>query len=729
MVDVYSDSFAFVQIHVFDEYATPWGDERWAFYDAEYTPMAAFDGTNLVVGAVPDVDLQYNIYRTYHFLPARAAPTDVTIHLSAQPIGERTYRASALVGIEEGGTGKTLRIYMVQVLDHWPVEPDYSRNTFKQAAPTRDIILAPGESQVVEYDFVFDDDSWENKENIKIVAWAQEPLDEGPAQVYQGRTRVWPLISAPGDEDGDGIPDEDDNCPRHYNPDQKDGDGDEVGDVCDNCPARSNHDQKDADEDSFGDACDNCPLLHHVNQDDTDGDGVGDVCDSCPEVAAPGGVDPFGRSLGTIDVDCDVDLSDFSLFAECMGGPGVNEPPQGCDPENFTRSDVDDDRDVDLGDFSVFSWNFTGQLISPPLYIGAESCSACHVARHSEWSRTLHATAFDTLIAKGEENNFLCFPCHTVGYGEASGFVNLETTPHLTDVQCENCHGQGSNHAADPGGLLLEKNLDSKLCGACHQSCHGLCGENHHPQYEQWSESKHAVALWDIKFHPKAKDVCLQCHSTDYRLAPPGQKPSLEEAEYNLECVACHGPHGSASAGQLRLPPDELCADCHTMGDAVPDDKPHHPQFEMLHGIGGFTLEGTPMNGPHTVHELGIPDECVKCHVHRESLPGKSPNSGHTFEANLRGCEPCHSEQRATQLVAGIQDEINARLTLIARYYDPLDPLYVDPSELTPEELARYKNATFDYLLVKEDQSYGPHNAGYTRALLTETERFFGIRP
>jgi hypothetical protein len=35
------------------------------------------------------------------------------------------------------------------------------------------------------------------------------------------------------DSDSDGIPDEEDNCPDDYNPDQEDTDSDEIGDLCD----------------------------------------------------------------------------------------------------------------------------------------------------------------------------------------------------------------------------------------------------------------------------------------------------------------------------------------------------------------------------------------------------------------------------------------------------------------------------------------------------------------
>jgi len=87
------------------------------------------------------------------------------------------------------------------------------------------------------------------------------------------------------DIDGDGVPNDSDNCPLIANPNQSDVDGDQVGDVCDNAPNDFNPDQEDVDFDGIGDVVDNCPTNFNPDQTDTDGDGLGNVCDVNPTLA------------------------------------------------------------------------------------------------------------------------------------------------------------------------------------------------------------------------------------------------------------------------------------------------------------------------------------------------------------------------------------------------------------------------------------------------------------
>ncbi|MBI2067455.1 MAG: thrombospondin type 3 repeat-containing protein [Deltaproteobacteria bacterium] len=112
-------------------------------------------------------------------------------------------------------------------------------------------------------------------------------------------------------DDRDKIPYGRDNCPRTYNPDQRDGDRDRVGDVCDNCPKRHNPSQSDTDSDGKGDLCDNCPTTANAKQLDTDRDGTGNACDTdddndgdldlsdnCPLIANPDQLDADRDGLG-----------------------------------------------------------------------------------------------------------------------------------------------------------------------------------------------------------------------------------------------------------------------------------------------------------------------------------------------------------------------------------------------------------------------------------------------
>ena len=84
------------------------------------------------------------------------------------------------------------------------------------------------------------------------------------------------------------------------------------------------------------------------------------------------------------------------------------------------------------------------------MYVGSASCKGCHAEAYALWKKSKHAHAYETLVSHGHATDPECLTCHTVGFGFQTGFVNMETTPNLPDVGCENCHGVGGNHVKNP---------------------------------------------------------------------------------------------------------------------------------------------------------------------------------------------------------------------------------------------------------------------------------------
>jgi len=185
------------------------------------------------------------------------------------------------------------------------------------------------------------------------------------------------------DTDGDGIPDEEDNCPFDANPDQADYDGDGVGNACDNCPDVDNPDQMDMDGDGIGDVCDpdddndgvldeldNCPMKKNPNQEESDMictpppcppcipsptlpcppcptepkvclpyyDGIGDACDNCPYDYNPDQNDADEDGIGDVCDECpydpENDIDEDDVCGDVDNCPHV---------ENLNQEDIDDD--------------------------------------------------------------------------------------------------------------------------------------------------------------------------------------------------------------------------------------------------------------------------------------------------------------------------------------------------------------------------------------------------
>jgi nitrate/TMAO reductase-like tetraheme cytochrome c subunit len=119
----------------------------------------------------------------------------------------------------------------------------------------------------------------------------------------------------------------------------------------------------------------------------------------------------------------------------------------------------------------------TAAVAAEPVYMGAKFCRTCHSSadndRHHLWLQSAHASAFEVL--KGVEKiDPECLSCHTTGYGKPSS--EKTTGKDLRGVQCEACHGPGSEYKSmrvmkDPESArengLQEVTRDT--CLGCHR--------------------------------------------------------------------------------------------------------------------------------------------------------------------------------------------------------------------------------------------------------------------
>jgi len=425
----------------------------------------------------------------------------------------------------------------------------------------------------------------------------------------------------------------------------------------------------------------------------------------------------------------------LSLLAGC---PSV-APPDGNDNGNVNENDNTNTNGNGNG-------NGNGGT-TQKAFAGAVTCQACHNDAHADWTATSHAEAFESLRTIGQHENAACLPCHTVGFGVTDGFVDEAASPGLLGVQCENCHGPAGDHTRNPGDASLRPtiNLAATLCGECHTDAH-------HPTFDEWQLSDHAEALATLQANPFAQDSCLECHSQDYRWAvekqaedPTVELPTLQTAALSIECATCHAPHGGvAQAHQLRQPIADVCGECHTQAEAALGSTPHHPQIEMITGMGAFDAAADPLErqGPHTGLFASGGAACAQCHVVRHEVEEPNdgnPNvTGHTFNPfdedisaispehqaqQYDGCLMCHgTAEQAEQRRTEVQGDIGTRLEALAGYFDAANAAYIDPATLSEEDQARLTTAKFNFQFVEADGSVGVHNSRYAEAVLEVAE-------
>ena len=115
----------------------------------------------------------------------------------------------------------------------------------------------------------------------------------------------------------------------------------------------------------------------------------------------------------------------------------------------------------------------TGQPQEGPTgnYAGSTACTSCHAPQFAKWRGTQHATAYDTLEAKGQQFNVQCLPCHITGPAAQTGQEMLALAHDLRQVGCESCHGPGRAHTIQPATAKAGQPTMA-TCQRCHLGEH-----------------------------------------------------------------------------------------------------------------------------------------------------------------------------------------------------------------------------------------------------------------
>ena len=126
-------------------------------------------------------------------------------------------------------------------------------------------------------------------------------------------------------------------------------------------------------------------------------------------------------------------------------------------------------------------------------YVGSNTCAACHPSSHKVWSDSAHAKAFETLKIKESSSDPKCIKCHTVGFGEESGYQRKFEDTRMVNVGCESCHGPGSEHvrqrSSNLKALFNYRPVGEGDCKSCH--------------YGEFSRPFNWEKMWPLIIHGK----------------------------------------------------------------------------------------------------------------------------------------------------------------------------------------------------------------------------------
>lgn len=147
---------------------------------------------------------------------------------------------------------------------------------------------------------------------------------------------------------------------------------------------------------------------------------------------------------------------------------------------------------------------------SNPAYVSSKQCKLCHNKpgegqQFAVWQKAPHAGAFKTLLGDDAlavakkiglttppSESADCLKCHVTGYN-----VETKTLPpklKLEDgVQCDSCHGPGSNHLADGKKLRMDKDADIDIMANLIPPDANTCVICHNEESPTWNPERYTL--------------------------------------------------------------------------------------------------------------------------------------------------------------------------------------------------------------------------------------------
>ena len=260
----------------------------------------------------------------------------------------------------------------------------------------------------------------------------------------------------------------------------------------------------------------------------------------------------------------------------------------------------------------------------PALYVGPETCQACHDEIYKQFETTPHFTT--TIEGKLEAHKgpewHGCEACHGPGKEHVDGggdktkiFTFKDASPQETSARCLSCHQYTEEHGNYERSAHL---LNGVGCIDCH--------DPHHAK-----ESEFLLKV-------KSPELCYGCHG-DVR-AQFARPFHHRVNEGLMQCNDCHDPHGSFRPKQLRTNAsgDAVCFKCHTEKQG-----PYVYQHEAI--IEGCTICHSPHGS--TNQRMLVQNQvnllCLSCHVFPAGTGPSAIPTFHNQAQKYQSCTLCHT--------------------------------------------------------------------------------------